>query len=26
MEWEAAVQLEGGEHYEVPFPFHTTRP
>jgi len=27
MEWEAAVQLEAGAgRYEVPFPFHTTRP
>lgn len=26
MEWEAAVQLEMAGRYEVPFPFHTTRP
>ena len=26
MEWEAAVQLETEGRYEVPFPFHTTRP
>ena len=26
MKWEAAVQLDAGERYEVPFSFHTTRP
>lgn len=26
MEWEAAVQVEGGARYEVPFPFQTLRP
>ena len=26
MEWEAAVRLDAGERYEVPFVFDTTRP
>ncbi len=26
MEWEAAVQLDAGSRYEVPFRFETTRP